>query len=501
VEKQRPQRLRAACAAAAQRFGPRIILVAKNRQAVVHIAHIVRNTHCVLAARRAGRTGEDRFMRVRHAVRDTTWIALYLLFILAPLFALLAGMWPSARDFWTELAVALGYSGLAMMGLQFGLTARFRYVTEPWGEDIIYHFHRQISLVAVSIIVTHAVILTAGRPEMLAPLNMLQAPWSARFAIVSIGALIALVVAALWRVRLNIGYEAWHLSHIVLAVVAIAAGVAHMVGSGFYLVDPWKRALWIALTIFWIGLLLYVRIVKPLFMLRRPYRVADVRRERGDTTTLVMQPDGHPGFRFIPGQFGWLTLWASPFKITGHPFSFSSSAAVTDGHVEMSIRNLGDFTSEIHKVPVGQRVYLDGPYGAFTIGNPADMHVLIAGGIGVTPMMSMIRTLADRGDRRPVTLLYGSRDWDSITFREELEALQARLNLTVVHVLADPPSGWTGERGFITAEMFKRHLPSPYADHEYFICGPDVMMDAIEKALGELDVPLSKYHSERYSFV
>ena len=103
-----------------------------------------------------------------------------------------------------------------------------------------------------------------------------------------------------------------------------------------------------------------------------------------------------------PGQFGWLTVWGSPFKITGHPFSFSSSAAATDGRVEMTIRNLGDFTSEIPKVPVGQRVYLDGPYGAFTIGNPADMHVLIAGGVGVTPMMSMIRTLADHGDKRPV---------------------------------------------------------------------------------------------------
>jgi len=287
----------------------------------------------------------------------------------------------------------------------------------------------------------------------------------------------------------------------VLALLAVTAGILDMNGWGFYLVDPWKRALWIGLTIFWIGLLLYVRIVKPLFMLRRPYRVAEVRKERGDTLTLVMQPDGHPGFRFSPGQFGWLTLWGSPFKITGHPFSFSSSAAAADGRVEMSIRNLGDFTSEIYKVPVGQRVYIDGPYGAFTIGNPADMHVLIAGGVGVTPMMSMIRTLADQGDTRPVILLYGSKDWKSITFRDELEALKARLNLTVVHVLANPPAGWTGEQGFINAEMFKRHLPPPYADHEYFICGPNVMMDAIEAALGEMNVPMSKYHSERYSFV
>ena len=440
-------------------------------------------------------------MQLRYAVRGAVWVILYLLFILAPLFALLTGAIPPARDFWTEFSVALGYAGLAMMGLQFGLTARFRYVTDPWGEDVIYHFHRQISLIAVALVVAHPLILFAVRPELLALLNSIQAPWRARFAALSTYSLIALVVMALWRAKLNIRYEVWHLTHIVLALLAVTAGILHMIGWGFYLVDPWKRALWIGLTIFWIGLLLYVRILKPLFMLRRPYRVAEVRKERGDTLTLVMQPDGHPGFRFSPGQFGWLTLWGSPFKITGHPFSFSSSAAAADGRVEMSIRNLGDFTSEIYKVPVGQRVYIDGPYGAFTIGNPADMHVLIAGGVGVTPMMSMIRTLADQGDTRPVILLYGSKDWKSITFRDELEALKARLNLTVVHVLANPPAGWTGEQGFINAEMFKRHLPPPYADHEYFICGPNVMMDAIEAALGEMNVPMSKYHSERYSFV
>src|SRR5690349_16330089 len=312
-----------------------------------------------------------------YAARATVWVSIYLLFILAPLFALLLGSHPPARSAWTEFSIAVGYAGLAMMGLQFGLTARFRYVTEPWGEDVIYHFHRQISLIAVGLVIAHPLILFVVRPELLALLNSITAPWRARFAALSTYSLIALVVTALWRAKWNIRYETWHLTHIVLAVVAVAAGLLHMVGWSFYLGDPWKRALWIGLTILWFGMLLYVRIVKPLFMLRRPYRVSNVRRERGDTTTLVMQPDGHPGFRFRPGQFGWLTVWGSPFKITGHPFSFSSSAAATDGRVEMSIRNLGDFTGKIHEVPLGRRVYIDGPYGAFTLGNPADMHVLV----------------------------------------------------------------------------------------------------------------------------
>ncbi len=433
--------------------------------------------------------------------RGAVWLLIYLLFILAPLFALLAGTHPPAREFWTEFSAAIGYSGLAMMGLQFGLTARFRYVTEPWGEDVIYYFHRKISLIALALVVAHPIILFVIRPELLGLLNFISAPWRARFAALSTYSLIALVVTSLWRTQLKIKYETWQLTHVVLAVVAVTAGLLHMVGWGFYLTDPWKRGLWIGLTIFWLLLLLYVRLFKPLFILRRPYRVSQVRSERGDTWTLAMQPDGHPGFRFEAGQFAWLTVYGSPFKISAHPFSISSSAAAADRRVEISIKNLGDFTSDIHKVPVGKRVYLDGPYGGFHLGHPADMHVLIAGGVGITPMMSMIRTLADQRDSRPVTLLYGSRDWESITFREDLETLKDRLKLTVVHVLQEPPAGWKGEQGFVNSEVLQRHLPPPHAEHEYFICGPDVMMDSIEKALHDLHVPMSKYHSERYSFL
>jgi predicted ferric reductase len=435
------------------------------------------------------------------SLRGGVWILVYLLFILAPLFALLFGTHPPGRSFWTEFSIAIGYSGLAIMGLQFGLTARFRYVTDPWGEDVIYHFHRQISLIAVALVIAHPIILFIERPELLRLLNSFTAPWRARFAALSTYSLIAIVVMALWRKRLRLSYEAWHLSHVVLALLAVGAGLLHMVGWSFYFGDPWKRGLWIGLTLFWIALLFYVRVIKPLFVLKRPYRISEVRKERGNTWTLVMDPQGHDGFHFRPGQFAWLTVYGSPFKISGHPFSFSSSAAAGDGRVAMSIRKLGDFTNAIDEVPVGRRVYLDGPYGAFTLGNAADMHVLIAGGVGITPMMSMIRTLADQGDKRPIVLLYGSKSWDEITFREELEALQARLDLKVIHVLENPPEGWKGERGRINADVLQRHLPPPYQEHEYFICGPGVMMDAIEAALGDLEVPISKYHSERYSFV
>src|SRR6202045_5351637 len=146
-------------------------------------------------------------MQLLYSVRGAVWIIVYLLFILAPLFALLAGTFPPTRYFWTEFSVAIGYSGLAMMGLQFGLTARFRHVTEPWGEDVIYHFHRQISLIAIGLVIAHPIILFVVRPELLALLNSIQAPWRPRFAALSTYSLIALVVTALWRAKLNINYE------------------------------------------------------------------------------------------------------------------------------------------------------------------------------------------------------------------------------------------------------------------------------------------------------
>jgi predicted ferric reductase len=129
--------------------------------------------------------------------------------------------------------------------------------------------------------------------------------------------------------------------------------------------------------------------------------------------------------------------------------------------------------------------------------------VFIAGGIGITPMISMLRTLADRGDRRPLRLIYASNTWEGVTFRDEIEALQKRLNLRVVHVLRDPPQGWQGEQGFVSRELLARHLPPERKRNAYevFVCGPKQMMDSVEQALVELGVHVGDFHSERFDLV
>src|SRR5262249_2257413 len=170
----------------------------------------------------------DKPMQLIHTARGAVWIAVYLLFILAPLFALLTGTLPPARDFWTEFAAALGYSGLAMMGLQFGLTARFRYVTEPWGEDVIYHFHRRISLISVCLVVWHRSIMVVAQPQLFALPAPNELPWGAVAAVLSLFSLIAMVVTALWRAELKIRYETWHVSHVAFAIVAVTGGLLHM---------------------------------------------------------------------------------------------------------------------------------------------------------------------------------------------------------------------------------------------------------------------------------
>jgi predicted ferric reductase len=184
--------------------------------------------------------------------------------------------------------------------------------------------------------------------------------------------------------------------------------------------------------------------------------------------------------------------------------SSNGDAAAETGEVAFTIKNLGNWSGTVvPNVQVGQRMWLDGPYGVFTLDREQGPgYVFLAGGVGITPLHSMLVTMAERGDVRPVVLFYSASHVEDLTYREELLALQKQMNLKVVYVVGEPPDGWTGETGRISAEIVQKYIPpKQYKRWQYFICGPTPMMNAMEKMLPEIGVPAEHVHTERFDMV
>ena len=432
------------------------------------------------------------------AVRAVFWVIAYLGAVLSPLVFAVIGASQPDHGFGTNFSVALGFVGLAMMGFEFVLVARFRPLAAPFGQDALLQFHREIGYVGLAFILVHFAISAHWRE--VTPAKAVEAPLLVWFGMAAMLALVVLIVTSVWRRALRLSYEAWHAVHTALALVLVVGGLLHILFVNEYVSSLWKQILWGLMTVAFIALLAWVRLVKPRRARGRPWRLERVVAERGDTTTLVLKPPAAVKFRFEAGQFGWFAIGRSPFSLTQHPFSFSSSAEREE--LELAVKALGDFTSRVGELEPGTTVYVDGPHGAFSMDqDEGPGYGLIAGGVGIAGLISMVRTMADRRDVRPVVLVYANGEWDGVAFREELEQLQDRLDLTVVHVLERPPEDWAGETGYVRAEVLSRHLPDGYRRFQFFICGPDPMMDAAEAALLELEVPPERVHTERFDMV
>jgi predicted ferric reductase len=441
---------------------------------------------------------------MKNALSGLAWVVLYLLLCLAPLVLAVGQDRPPGRSFLVEFSVALGFVGLSILTLQFALIARFKAVAAPFGIDALQQYHVQITFVGLAFALAHPVLLFVADSKYLPLLNLATAPWRARFAFISVVALLVLFGLSVWRRALHLSYEWWQATHGLLAVIVVLFALLHASLVGYYVTGLLRRVVYDGYIGTLIFLLVWIRLLSPLIRLRRPWRVVRVDADRGGTSTLVIEPVGHEGFRFDPGQFGWIAVGRSPFAITQHPFSFSSAADTPPGGpVAMTIKAAGDFTKTVPDVTPGTRVYLDGPHGVFSMDrHQAPGYVFIAGGVGVTPLYSMLLTMREREDVRPVTLFYASATWDDVVFRDELAELSETMpNLRVVHVLERPPDGWTGESGYITPDTLRRHLPPQYGRYEYLICGSSVMMDAMEKALTAVGVPFRQVSTERFDMV
>jgi predicted ferric reductase len=428
-------------------------------------------------------------------VRATGWLILYIALILAPVavaWALDAGHGPGR---WMRgAATALGFAALAVVAIQLALVSRVGTLSRAIGLDALLQFHREMAVVGLLLTIAHAVIL-AGGWRAFDPVTGPVAAGAAAFWL-----LLLIATTSFARRQLRLSYEAWQIVHLLCTVLIIGAALVHALRAGRYSSLMPMQALLFMYAALFLGLLLRYRLVRPLQRARAPWELVANEDAGGSTRLVTLRPVGHSGFSFDPGQFAWLTTGRSPLFSQKHPLSIASAPAIDrDGQVQFAIKALGDWSGTI--VPAlrtGHRAWIDGPYGAFTPPAGSSPVVLIAGGIGIAPMRSMLLSARARNDRRPFTLIYAAADPSRMAFARELEGLRDSLALTLVFVYERPPLEWTGEKGFITAAMIRRHAP---ADADYLVCGPLPMIDAFTAMRAELGIPRRRVHTERFQVV
>jgi 3-phenylpropionate/trans-cinnamate dioxygenase ferredoxin reductase subunit len=354
----------------------------------------------------------------------------------------------------------------------------------------------------VVLVVLHLIAVLIEDRRHFAIFDLRHTTWAARAATCSTLALILLVVLAITRPRRQPRYEGWRLVHNALAGIVLLTAWLHVWWLRHLMSKPLLAAWFFATGLLMAGLAVRRWLWLPLRARRRSYLVEEVRREPGDGVTLTILADGHPGVPFNAGQFAWLKFGSTAFVFEEHPFSISSPAD-RPRRKQFTIKALGDFTELLSGLRPGRRVFLDGPYGGFTIEghNGSSGFMMIAAGVGITPLLSMLRTLADRRDHRRHWLIVAARTMEDLMLRAEIDEVRQRLNLKVVEVLSRPGPDWIGEAGRVSGELLARYLPRHPARLNYFLCGPAPMVHTVSHELTALGIPLRRIHTERFGAV
>lgn len=231
-------------------------------------------------------------------------------------------------------------------------------------------------------------------------------------------------------------------------------------------------------------------------------RVARIFDETHDVKTFrLVAPDGGPlPFDHAPGQYLNLALEIDGARVN-RSYTIASSPARA-AYCELSVKRIGRASSHLHEqLREGELVKVSAPAGKFHFaGEAAGRVVLIAGGVGITPMMSIVRALTDRSWPGDIYLLFANRTRADIVFERELAYLQQRFpNLHVLHALSreDDPA-WSGARGRVTRETLEGFVPD-LRRGPILLCGPDAMMAAMREILVGMGVPDAEIHQEAFA--
>jgi len=401
---------------------------------------------------------------------------------------LLAGGLPWAAYLY-DAGRLLALAGFVFMTFQYVLSSRIRWIEKGIGLDNLINLHKACGALIVVTLTAHPMLFLLserlqGYSTPLGPLKIL--------GLITLLLVWVTAGAALIYGRIRIPYEVWKGVHRA-GYVILPLAFFHSVFIGSTLQRGPMRVFWAILALTYLAVLAG-KIGRRFTVRNRPFTVAAVNRETEDTWGLHFE--GNHG-DYAPGQFMILQLRRGGRVSEAHPFTIVSSPARKG--LSICAKSVGDFTSTLGKTQPSDVAYIDLPFGVFSfLHHDAERLVFIAGGIGITPFMSMLRYIQDRKLGREVILLWANKTEKDIAFRTELERMSSEMpSLKVVHILSRQQD-WPGEKGRINADALKKHV-GDFEKGEFFICGPPQMMREVQRALTGLGVPGKRIHTERFA--
>ncbi|MGQ9609884.1 MAG: ferredoxin reductase family protein [bacterium] len=390
-----------------------------------------------------------------------------------------------------DLARFLAITGFVMLFIQFALSSRIKLIERDIGLDKLFRVHKIFGIIGFIFILIHPLALFLS--------DRLQGYDSKLFTPLKIIGIISLVLLALSALiamlygLIKIKYETWKNIH-KLMYIAFPLAFIHsiLIGSDLTRSIALKILWWVLLGAY-LTILVY-KLVMYFKIRRNPFKISEVKQETHDTWSLFF--DGKYKI-YKPGQFLTVRLIRNGKVSESHPFTMSSSP--TRDKISITVKAVGDFTSTIKDVRISDLAYVDEPYGVFSFLNYDEKNlVFIAGGIGITPFISMLRYIYDKKLERNIVLIWGNKTSDDIAFKDELERLESEISsLKVIHVMSNQ-SEWQGEKGYIDSEKLKKYIKD-FRNSQFFVCGPPIMMTKVIKALKELGVSNRKIHYERFA--
>lgn len=394
-----------------------------------------------------------------------------------------------AGDYPCELGRLFALSGFILVLYQVMLSSKLPLVERAIGQDKLNGMHRVEGIFGLSLMTAHPVfhfssdLINLGKLDLKFPM------------ILGLIALILVVLtsgSALLFKKLKLKYANWKGLHwINFTILPIVFVHSMLLGTDINAV-PALKTYWFLLG--GLYLLLVAAIIKNRAAQRaHTFQVERVEKETHNIWNVHLKGDA---VEYKPGQFALLTLIRKGEKPEPHPFTVASSP--TSWGLSFSVKAVGDFTSVIKDAHPGDKAVIGVPYGtfSFTLHDALNL-VFIAGGIGITPFMSMLRYMVDRKMERNVLLLWGNKTEADIAFKGELEEMYRVLpSLKVVHVISNQPD-YPGLKGHIDTQLLQKYLPD-YDNAQFFVCGPPSMMESIIKQLKGLGVPKKRIHFEKF---